>query len=101
MTNPQVIRATVESGGENLVKGLENLLEDLERGDGRLRISQTDEDAFELGRNVAVTPGKVVFQNDLMQLIQYEQTTEAVDALPLAILSTWNNEEDRKRTSAH
>ena len=69
MTNPEVIRATVESGGENLVKGLENLLDDMERGDGQLRIRQTDETAFTLGENIAVTPGKGVYQTDLMQLI--------------------------------
>jgi polyhydroxyalkanoate synthase len=91
MTNPEVLRTTVESGGENLVKGLEHLLEDLERGDGQLRIRQTDETAFELGKNVAVTPGKVVFQTDLMQLIQYEPTTEKVDKRPLLIIPPWIN----------
>ena len=91
MTNPEVLRRTIESGGENLVKGLENLLDDLERGQGQLRISQTDEDAFEVGRNVAVTPGKVVFQNDLMQLIQYEPTTETVFKRPLLIIPPWIN----------
>ncbi len=91
MTNPEVLRQTIESGGENLVKGLENLLDDLERGQGQLRISQTDEDAFEVGRNVAVTPGKVVFQNDLMQLIQYEPTTETVYRRPLLIIPPWIN----------
>ena len=91
MTNPEVLRATVESGGENLVKGLENLLHDLERGDGQLRIRQTDESAFELGKNVAVTPGKVVFQTDLMQLIQYVPTTAKVDKRPLLIIPPWIN----------
>ena len=91
MTNPEVIRATVESGGENLVKGLENLLEDMERGDGQLRIRQTDETAFTLGENIAVTPGKVVYQNDLMQLIQYEPVTEKVDSRPLLIVPPWIN----------
>ena len=57
MTNPEVLRVTIESGGENLVAGLENLLDDLERGNGQLRIRQTDESAFELGRNIAVSPG--------------------------------------------
>lgn len=75
MTNPEVLRATIESKGENLVKGLENLLGDLERGNGQLRIRQVDEKAFEVGRNVATTPGKVVFQTSLMQLIQYEPVT--------------------------
>ena len=91
MTNPEVLKATVESKGENLVRGLNNLLGDLERGKGKLRISMTDLDAFELGRNVAVTPGKVVFQNELMQLLQYEPTTETVFKRPLLIIPPWIN----------
>lgn len=91
MTNPEVLRTTVESGGENLVKGLENLLEDLERGNGKLRISMTDADAFEIGRNIAVQPGKVVFQNELIQLIQYNPTTEEVAKRPLLIIPPWIN----------
>ena len=91
MTNPEVLRATVESGGENLVKGLENLLEDLERGKGRLDIKMTDTEAFELGRNVALTPGKVVYQTDLMQLIQYQPSTDQVHRRPLLIMPPWIN----------
>lgn len=91
MTNPEVLRATVESGGENLVKGLEHLLEDLERGHGRLRISMTDEKAFTVGENVAATPGQVVYQNDLMQLIQYTPTTDKVREVPLVIVPPWIN----------
>ncbi len=68
LTNPEVLRATVESRGENLISGLKNLLDDLERGKGRLAISMTDMAAFKLGENVATTPGKVVYQNDLIQL---------------------------------
>ena len=86
MTNPEVLRATVESGGENLVKGLENLLDDLERGKGGLDIKMTDSEAFDLGRNIAITPGKVVYQNDLMQLIQYQPSTEQVHKRPLLIM---------------
>ncbi len=91
MTNPEVLRATVESGGENLVKGLQNLLDDLERGKGNLAIKMTDLDAFRLGENIAVTPGKVVFQNDLLQLIQYVPTTETVYQRPLLIIPPWIN----------
>ncbi|MGQ9370176.1 PHA/PHB synthase family protein [Azospirillum sp. ST 5-10] len=91
MTNPEVLRTTVESGGENLVKGLEHLLKDLERGKGELRISMTDYDAFQVGKNVAVTPGKVVFQTDLMQLIQYTPTTAQVNKRPLMIVPPWIN----------
>ena len=91
MTNPQVLRETLSSGGQNLVRGLNNLLNDLEKGGGKLRISMTDESAFQLGRNVATTPGKVVFQNDLMQLIQYSPLTEQVYKRPLVIIPPWIN----------
>lgn len=91
MTNPQVLRATLDSGGENLVNGLQNLLDDLERGKGQLKISMTDHDAFEVGDNIAITPGKVVYQNELMQLIQYEPTTETVHKVPLLIIPPWIN----------
>jgi polyhydroxyalkanoate synthase len=91
LTNPEVLRATLESRGENLVNGLRNLLDDLERGKGRLAISMTDLAAFRVGENIAVTPGKVVWQNDLMQLIQYEPTTETVHRRPLLIIPPWIN----------
>src|SRR6185369_9578135 len=91
MTNPEVLRATIESRGENLVKGLENLLGDLERGKGKLAISMTDYEAFEVGKNIAVTPGKVVYQNDLLQLIQYAPTTAKVAKRPLLVIPPWIN----------
>ena len=91
LTNPEVLRRTAETGGENLLKGLSNLLGDLERGKGKLRIKMTDMEAFELGRNIAVTPGKVIYQNDLMQLIQYQPTTETVLKRPLLIGPPWIN----------
>lgn len=91
MTNPEVLKATIESNGENLVHGLENLLEDLERGKGHLRINMTDTSAFEVGKNLAVTPGKVVYQNDLIQLIQYTPVTERVFKTPLLIMPAWIN----------
>ena len=71
ISNPEVLRETAETKGQNLVKGLSNLLDDLEKGKGQLRIKHVDEDAFELGKNIATSPGKVVFQNDLLQLIQF------------------------------
>lgn len=89
--NPEVMRATLESNGDNLVKGLENLVEDLTRGEGRLKISMTDENAFTLGENIAATPGKVVYENELMQLIQYAPTTEQVHEVPLLIVPAWIN----------
>ena len=91
MTNPEVLRTTMESGGENLLKGLTNLLDDLERGKGRLSIKMTDTEAFAVGENIAVTPGRVVYQNDLMQLIQYTPTTEEVRKRPLLIIPPWIN----------
>ncbi|TMG92891.1 MAG: class I poly(R)-hydroxyalkanoic acid synthase [Betaproteobacteria bacterium] len=91
LTNPEVFRETIASGGQNLVKGLNNLLDDIERGNGQLKISMTDSKAFELGVNIATTPGHVVFQNDLMQLIQYEPATAKVAKRPLLIMPPWIN----------
>lgn len=91
LTNPEVLRETAETGGENLLNGLKNLLSDLERGKGRLAIRMTDLDAFDIGTNVATTPGKVVYENDLMQLIQYAPTTETVNKRPLLITPPWIN----------
>ncbi len=90
-TNPQVINATVESGGENLIDGLNNLLGDLERGKGKLNISMTDNSAFEVGRNVATSPGKVVWRNDLVEMIQYTPGTKKVRKTPLLIITPWIN----------
>ncbi|WP_337875476.1 class I poly(R)-hydroxyalkanoic acid synthase [Elioraea sp.] len=91
LTNPEVLRRTVETGGENLVRGLNNLLADLERGKGKLHIKMTDYEAFKVGENIATTPGAVVFQNDLMQLIQYAPSTETVLKRPLLITPPWIN----------
>jgi polyhydroxyalkanoate synthase len=92
LTNPKVLRETAKSGGQNLIRGFSHLLHDLARGDGRqLRISMTDETAFRLGENIATTPGRVVFQNDLLQLIQYLPRTEKVHQRPLLIIPPWIN----------
>jgi len=91
MTNPEVLRKTAETGGENLVRGLTNLLSDLERGKGKLSIKMTDPDAFKLGENIGVSPGKVVYQNELMQLVQYSPSTETVLKRPLLIAPPWIN----------
>ena len=91
MTNPAVLKATAESKGENLIKGLQNLLEDLEKGNGKLRVSMTDEEAFTVGVNVAATPGKVVAETPLMQLIQYTPTTATVKETPVVIIPPWIN----------
>ena len=92
LTNPEVLRETVASGGQNLVKGLNNLLEDLESGNGQqVRVKMTDPNAFQVGGNLAITPGKVVYQNDLMQLVQYAPLTKQVYRRPLLILPPWIN----------
>ena len=91
MTNPEVLRKTAETGGENLLRGLQNLLSDLERGKGKLKIRMTDDSKFTIGENIAVSPGKVVFQNALMQLIQYSPVTDTVLKRPLLIVPPWIN----------
>jgi poly[(R)-3-hydroxyalkanoate] polymerase subunit PhaC len=90
-TNPEVVRATLETNAENLVQGMSHFAHDLEQSKDLLRVSQTDLSAFEVGRDLAVTPGKVVFQNDLIQLIQYSPTTEQVYERPLIIAPPWIN----------
>ena len=90
-TNPVVLKETAETGGQNLLNGLKNLLQDLDENTGRLNIRMTDEDAFEIGKNVAVSPGKVVFRNDLMELIQFDPLTETVARRPLLIMPPWIN----------
>jgi polyhydroxyalkanoate synthase subunit PhaC len=90
-TNPEALKRTVETGGRNLIDGLHHLLDDLERGGGQLSISMTDYKAFKLGENVATAPGKVVYQNDLLQLIQYSPSTETVWKTPLLIIPPWIN----------
>ncbi len=91
LTNPQVLEATLESHGENLIKGLQNFCEDFDSENGKLRIKMTDQTAFELGKNVATSPGKVVFQNEMLQLIQYSPLTDEVNKRPLLIIPPWIN----------
>ena len=90
-TNPKVLETTLETKGENLVNGMQNMLDDLERGKGRLQISMTDQDAFEVGENIAMSKGKVVYQNDLMQLLQFDPATKKVFEKPLLIIPPWIN----------
>ncbi len=89
--NPSIIKETIETGGQNLLKGWENYLNDLKRGGGVLKITTTDHDYFELGKNLATTSGKVIFQNEIMQLIQYKSTTDKVYKVPLLIIPPWIN----------
>jgi polyhydroxyalkanoate synthase len=91
MLNPEVIEATIASKGENLLKGLKNLLEDIDRGHGELAIRQTDLEFFKLGENIATTPGKVVFQNAIFQLIQYNPSTDKVAKTPMLVIPPWIN----------
>lgn len=90
-SNPEVIEKIIETNGMSLVNGFQNMVSDLQEGDGNLRISMTDYDAFELGKNVATTPGKVVYQNRMFQLLQYEPQTEKVHQTPLLIVPPWIN----------
>ncbi|HWA92308.1 MAG TPA: class I poly(R)-hydroxyalkanoic acid synthase [Rhizomicrobium sp.] len=90
LTNPEVLRTTMQSNGQNLVKGLDNLLDDLERGEGQLSIRQSA-DAFRIGENIATAPGKVVFRNALIELLQFDPTTEKVYEKPLLIFPPWIN----------
>lgn len=90
-TNPEVMRETMATNGENLVKGMEHLARDLRQSKDLLRIRQTDLEAFEVGRNLAITPGKVIFQSDIFQLIQYAPSTETVYDVPLLIIPPWIN----------
>ncbi|HEY1708433.1 MAG TPA: class I poly(R)-hydroxyalkanoic acid synthase [Rhizomicrobium sp.] len=90
LTNPEVLRTTLQTNGENLVKGLSNLLEDIERGDGQLSIRQSA-DAFTIGENIATAPGKVVFRNELIELLQFDPATEQVYERPLLIFPPWIN----------
>jgi len=91
LTNPEVVRATLATNAENLVKGMAHLAHDLEHSKDLLRISQTDLAAFEVGKNLAVTPGKIVFQNDVIQLIQYSPSTPEVFERPLLVVPPWIN----------
>ncbi|MEM1139520.1 MAG: class I poly(R)-hydroxyalkanoic acid synthase, partial [Pseudomonadota bacterium] len=90
-TNPEVLRATIDSKGENLIHGLEHMIQDLERGRGKLAIRQTDLEHFQVGKNVATTPGKVVFEDPILQLIQYSPTTESVHETPIVFFTPWIN----------
>ena len=90
-TNPDALERAVETEGESLIKGLENLISDLEANDGELIVKLADESAFELGRNIATTPGKVVFRNRMLELIQYAPTTDEVHSTPVVVFPPWIN----------
>jgi polyhydroxyalkanoate synthase len=89
--NPEVLRATLDEKGENLLRGLEHLIRDLERGHGQLLIQQTDMSAFAVGENMATTPGAVIYENELFQLVQYAPTTDEVHRAPVLVCPPWIN----------
>jgi polyhydroxyalkanoate synthase len=91
LTNPELLRETLASKAENLVRGMQMLAEDIQAGRGNLKIRQSDAKMFEVGRNLALTPGKVIFENELMQLIQYAPSTKAVLKRPILIVPPWIN----------
>ena len=91
LSNPAALREAIETNGESIARGMKNFAADLERGDGQLQISQTDLAQFKVGENVATSPGKVIFQNDLIQILQFSPTTERVAELPLLIFPPWIN----------
>jgi polyhydroxyalkanoate synthase len=90
-TNPQLMAETIQSHGKNLLRGLQNLLTDMEAGSPRLIIKMTDMEAFKIGENLAITPGKVIYSNDLIELIQYSPQTNSVRSIPLLIVPPWIN----------
>ncbi|HEY9079148.1 class I poly(R)-hydroxyalkanoic acid synthase [Magnetovibrio sp.] len=91
LTNPEALHETIETRGENLIRGLEMAIEDMEKGHGKLAVRTTKDGAFTIGKDLANTPGKVVFRNDLMELIQYAPSTDKVRKTPLLIVPPWIN----------
>ncbi|MFI4965845.1 MAG: class I poly(R)-hydroxyalkanoic acid synthase [Caulobacterales bacterium] len=90
-SNPAALREVMATSGESLVRGMENFAADLERGGGQLSIAQTDYEMFKIGENVATAPGKVVFRNEIIELLQFSPTTEGVCEIPLVIFPPWIN----------
>ncbi|WP_072389965.1 class I poly(R)-hydroxyalkanoic acid synthase [Hyphomicrobium sp. CS1GBMeth3] len=91
MTNPEVVRETFATNARNLVQGMAHLARDMEKSGDLLKISQTDTEAFEVGHNLATTPGKIVFENEIFQLIQYAPTTDKVREVPVLVVPPWIN----------
>jgi polyhydroxyalkanoate synthase len=90
-TNPEALEKAVETDGESLVQGLENLVRDIESNQGDLLVTLADREAFHVGQNIATTPGEVVYRNRMLELIQYTPTTEKVHKTPLLIFPPWIN----------
>lgn len=90
-TNPDALERAIATDGESLVKGLENLVQDIEANNGELLVTLADRQAFQVGRNIATSPGAVVYRNRMMEVIQYAPTTETVHAIPLILFPPWIN----------
>src|SRR3978361_1421793 len=90
-SNPAALREVMATGGESLVRGMENFAADLNRGGGQLSIAQTEHEMFTIGETVATAPGKVVFRNEIIELLQFSPTTENVCEIPLVIFPPWIN----------
>ena len=90
-TNPDIVKETFQSGGSNLLNGLKNFADDLDPKTGRLNMRMVDKNKFVVGDNIACTPGKIIFQNELVQLIQYKPGTNQVYEIPLLIVPPWIN----------
>ena len=90
-TNPEVLKATIESKGQNLLEGVAHLMQDLDRNGGNFNVKMTNLEHFHLGENIASTPGKVIYQNEMMQLLQYTPSTETVRQKPLLVVPAWIN----------
>lgn len=91
MSNPAALREAVATNGDSIVRGMENFVADIERGGGKLKISQTDLTKFKVGENIATAPGKVVFRNEVLELLQFEPSTKEVHQIPLLIFPPWIN----------
>ena len=91
MTNPDALQEAMETKGQSLVNGLENLVDDLEKNDGEFNVSLTDETAFEIGKNIANAEGSVIYENKLYQLIYYKPTQEISHQIPILIIPPWIN----------
>src|SRR5690606_39969867 len=91
MSNPGALQTLIDTKGESLVKGMARFAEDIDKGGGKLAITQTDTSKFSVGENLATTPGKVVYRNPFFELIQYAPTTDKVREVPLLIFPPWIN----------
>lgn len=100
-SNPQLVKDTIQSQGKNILRGFHNMLADIDKGSGRWVMSMTDKSAFRVGENIGATPGKVVFRNELIELIQYMPQTKHVRSIPILLIPPWINKYYILDLSAH